>query len=178
MPPNETLGTDYRATLNLPKTDFPMRAELPKREPERVAWWKSERVYERRLERNAGNPLWILHDGPPYANGEVHMGTFLNRVLKDINVKVHLLAGQYANFVPGWDMHGLPIEFETLKHLNLDFHAIDPIELRAKCREHALHWLDIQRATFLRMGSFGHFDEPYRTIDKDFEATVVDTLAD
>ena len=89
MPTEQTPETDYRATLNLPKTAFPMRAELAKREPERVAWWKSRRVYERRLARNAGNPSWILHDGPPYANGEAHMGTFLNRVLKDIFVKVH-----------------------------------------------------------------------------------------
>jgi isoleucyl-tRNA synthetase len=178
MPAKETVDSDYRATLNLPKTDFPMRAELPKREPERLAWWKSEGAYERRLAHNAGNAHWVLHDGPPYANGEVHMGTFLNRVLKDVFVKVHLLAGQYAYFVPGWDMHGLPIEFETLKHLGLDFHLIDPIELRAKCRERALFWLDKQRSTFLRMGSFGDFEHPYRTIDREFEATVVDTLAD
>ena len=178
MSSNETIATDYRATLNLPKTDFPMRGELPKREPERVAWWREQRVYERRLERNAGNPQWILHDGPPYANGEVHMGTFLNRVLKDIFVKVHLLDGKYAKFVPGWDMHGLPIEFETLKHLGLDFHKVDPLELRARCRERAIHWMDVQRETFLRMGSLGDFDHPYRTIDAGFEATIVSTLGD
>ncbi len=178
MPSNETLLTDYRSTLNLPKTDFPMRAELAKREPERVDWWQAQRVYERRLERNAGNSQWILHDGPPYANGDVHMGGFLNRVLKDIFVKVHLLDGAYARFVPGWDMHGLPIEFETLRHLGIDFHAIDPIALRAACRERALYWLDRQRETFLRMGLLGDYAHPYRTIDKNFEATIVDTLAD
>jgi isoleucyl-tRNA synthetase len=175
---NETIGTDYRATLNLPKTEFPMRAELPKREPERVAWWREQGVYERRLAHNAKNPKWILHDGPPYANGEAHVGTLLGRVLKDIFVKVHLLDGKYASFVPGWDMHGLPIEFETLKHLKLDFRTVDPIELRAKCRERALHWLDVQRDAFLRMGTFGDFDHPYRTIDKEFEAVVVETLGD
>jgi len=178
MPSNRTLATDYRSTLNLPTTDFPMRAELSKREPERVAWWQERRVYERRLERNAGNPQWILHDGPPYANGDVHMGGFLNRVLKDVFVKVHLLDGAYAKFVPGWDMHGLPIEFETLRHLGLDFHHIDPIALRAACRERAFYWLDCQRETFLRMGLLGDYAHPYRTIDKDFEATIVDTLAD
>jgi isoleucyl-tRNA synthetase len=178
MPSNETIATDYRSTLNLPRTDFPMRGELPKREPERVAWWREEGVYERRLAANAGNPQWILHDGPPYANGNMHMGGFLNRVLKDVFVKVHLLDGAEAIFVPGWDMHGLPIEFETLKHLGLDFHKVDPIELRAKCRERALHWLDVQRATILRMGVLGDYDHPYRTIDKEFEATIVDTLAD
>jgi isoleucyl-tRNA synthetase len=175
---SETITTDYRSTLNLPKTTFPMKADLPKREPERVAWWHEQRVYERRLERNAEHPLWILHDGPPYANGEVHMGTFLNRVLKDIFVKFHLLDGKYAKFVPGWDMHGLPIEFETLKHLKLDFRKVDPIELRAKCRERALYWLDVQRATFLRMGLLGEFEHPYRTLDKEFEAVIVETLGD
>ena len=156
---SETTATDYRSTLNLPKTAFPMKADLPKREPERVAWWREQRVYERRLERNAANPPWILHDGPPYANGEVHMGTFLNRTLKDIFVKNALARRKgMRKFVPGWDMHGLPIEFETLKHLKLDFRTVDPIELRAKCRERALHWLDVQRETFLRIGLLGDYE--------------------
>ncbi|HEV3157900.1 MAG TPA: isoleucine--tRNA ligase [Candidatus Baltobacteraceae bacterium] len=167
---------DYRSTLNLPTTDFPMKADLPKREPQRMRWWHEQRIYERRLERNAANPPWILHDGPPYANGEFHVGHLLNRVLKDVFVKFHMLDGRYANFVPGWDMHGLPIETETLKHLGLDFRKTHPLELRAKCRERALHWLDVQRDTILRMGNFGHFDHPYRTIDKEFEATIVDAL--
>jgi isoleucyl-tRNA synthetase len=178
MSSNETLATDYRATLNLPDTGFPMRAELPKREPERVAWWREHDVYARRLAANAGNHQWILHDGPPYANGDLHMGHFLNRVLKDVFVKVHLLGGAEAIFVPGWDMHGLPIEFETLKHLGLDFHRIDPIELRAKCRERAIYWLDVQREAILRMGVLGDYAHPYRTIDANFEATIVETLAD
>ncbi|GAC1544130.1 MAG: isoleucine--tRNA ligase [Vulcanimicrobiaceae bacterium] len=178
MSSNETIATDYRSTLNLPVTAFPMRGDLAKREPERVAWWDEHGVYERRLAANAGNPQWILHDGPPYANGEMHMGHFVNRVLKDVFVKVHLLDGYDAKFVPGWDMHGLPIEFETLKHLGLDFKTIDPIELRAKCRERALYWLDRQRATILRMGVLGDYAHPYRTIDKEFEATIVETLAD
>ncbi|MGH7755612.1 MAG: isoleucine--tRNA ligase, partial [Vulcanimicrobiaceae bacterium] len=167
---------DYRSTLNLPATDFPMKADLPLREPARVAWWREHRVYERRLERNSENQPWILHDGPPYANGAFHMGHVLNRVLKDVFVKVNLLDGRYANFVPGWDMHGLPIEYETLKHLGLDFHKVDPIELRAKCRERALHWLDIQRETILRLGALGRYDHPYRTIDKEYEAVIVETL--
>jgi len=175
---NQAPATDYKSTLNLPATDFPMRGELPKKEPERVAWWRETGVYARRIAANKGNRQWILHDGPPYANGDLHMGHFVNRVLKDIFVKVHLLDGAEAIFVPGWDMHGLPIEFETLKHLGLDFHKIDPIELRAKCRERALHWLDIQRATILRMGVLGDYDHPYRTVDKEFEATIVDTLGD
>jgi isoleucyl-tRNA synthetase len=170
---------DYRATLNLPKTGFPMKAELPKREPQWLQWWRERRTYERRLERNAPNGPWILHDGPPYANGDLHMGHFLNMVLKDVFVKIALLDGKYAKFVPGWDMHGLPIEYETLKHLGLkDFHAIDPLELRERCRERALFWLDRQREQRVRMGNFGLFDRPYRTIDPSFEATIVNALAD
>jgi len=170
---------DYRATLNLPKTSFPMKAELPKREPQWIDWWREHRTYERRLERNAHNGPWILHDGPPYANGELHMGTFFNMVLKDMFVKIALLDGKYAKFVPGWDMHGLPIEYETLKYLGVkDFHAIDPLELRERCRERALFWLDRQRVQRVRMGNFGFWDRPYRTIDPSFEATIVNALAD
>ncbi|HEY1654059.1 MAG TPA: isoleucine--tRNA ligase [Candidatus Tumulicola sp.] len=172
-------GRDYRDTLNLPKTAFPMRADLPKREPDRVAWWQERATYERRLERNAANEPWILHDGPPYANNEPHVGGLFNMVLKDVFVKVALLDGKHAKFVPGWDMHGLPIELETLKHLGIkDFHAIDPLELRAKCRERALFWLDRQRETRIRMGNFGLWEHPYRTIDPAFEATIVTALAD
>ncbi len=170
---------DYRDTLNLPKTAFPMKADLPQREPARVAWWQERRTYERRLAHNAHNPAWILHDGPPYANGELHMGHFLNMVLKDVFVKIALLDGKRATFVPGWDMHGLPIELETLKHLGIkDFHAIDPLELRAKCKERALYWLDRQRGVRMRMGTFGDFEHPYRTVDASFEATIVNALAD
>jgi isoleucyl-tRNA synthetase len=171
--------TDYRATLNLPRTGFPMKADLATREPQRVAWWDEQRTYERRLERNAANGPWVLHDGPPYANGELHMGHFLGMVLKDMFVKIALLDGKYAKFVPGWDMHGLPIEYETLKHLGIkDFHSIDPLELREQCKERALYWLDRQREQRRRMGNFGLWDRPYRTIDPSFEATIVNALAD
>ena len=176
---SETAERNYRDTLNLPKTGFPMKAELPKREPERVRWWDERGTYASRLETSASKPPWILHDGPPYANGELHMGHFLNMVLKDTFVKIALLDGKWANFIPGWDMHGLPIEIETLKHLGIeDFHAIDPLELRARCKERALFWLDRQRDVRKRMGCFGRFDRPYRTIDPAYEATVVSTLAD
>ncbi|MFY9630741.1 MAG: isoleucine--tRNA ligase [Candidatus Cybelea sp.] len=171
--------TDYRATLNLPRTGFPMKADLATREPQRVEWWDEQRTYERRLERNVPNGPWILHDGPPYANGELHMGHFLGMVLKDMFVKIALLDGKYAKFVPGWDMHGLPIEYETLKHLGIkDFHSIDPLELRERCKERALFWLDRQREHRRRMGNFGLWDRPYRTIDPSFEATIVNALAD
>jgi isoleucyl-tRNA synthetase len=172
--------TDYRKTLNLPSTDFPMRADLPKREPARVEWWAAHDTYAQRLERNRarGAAPWILHDGPPYANGDLHMGHFLNRFLKDAFVKIALLDGRWADFLPGWDMHGLPIERETLTHLGVDFHKIDPIELRARCKERALYWLDRQRTSMLRMGLFGHYQRPYMTIAPEFEATIADTLGD
>ncbi|MBV8244795.1 MAG: class I tRNA ligase family protein [Candidatus Eremiobacteraeota bacterium] len=174
-----TVQRDYRDTLNLPATTFPMKGDLPKREPERVEWWQRNRTYARRLKRNEGNAPWVLHDGPPYANGELHMGHFLGMVLKDIFVKVPLLEGRFAKFVPGWDMHGLPIELDTLKHLGLkDFHGVDPLELRAACRERALYWLDVQRTTRMRMGNFGEWETPYRTIDPEYEATIVEALAD
>jgi isoleucyl-tRNA synthetase len=171
---------DYRSTLNLPATAFPMRAELPKREPERARWWLEQSVYATRLARNKadGGAPFILHDGPPYANGDLHMGTFLNRFLKDALVKIHLLDGEWADFVPGWDMHGLPIERETLLHLKLDFRSADPVALRTACRERALYWLDRQRSQMQRMGQFARWDEPYMTIAPAFEAAIVESLAD
>ncbi|TAM56187.1 isoleucine--tRNA ligase [bacterium] len=178
MATEATKRPDYRKTLNLPQTEFPMKADLPQREPARIAWWAERRTYERRLEANAGAQPWILHDGPPYANGGLHMGHFLNKVLKDIFVKVHLLDGLAARFVPGWDMHGLPIEIETLKHLGVHFRSVPPAELREKCRERALHWLGVQRDLFMRMGCFGLWETPYRTIDPSFEGTIVDALAE
>jgi isoleucyl-tRNA synthetase len=178
---SENNARDYRSTLNLPKTEFPMRGELPKSEPGRVRWWAEHRTYLKRLEKNRadGGVPFVLHDGPPYANGDLHMGHFLNRVLKDALVKINLLDGRYADFVPGWDMHGLPIERETLKHLKLDFRQADPLELRRACRERALYWLNHQREKMLRMGvGFGRYDDPYMTIAPQFEATIVETLAD
>ncbi len=171
--------SDYRKTLNLPATSFPMQAGLRVSEPLRVAWWQERRTYARRLERNRTAGPWILHDGPPYANGELHMGHFLNMVLKDVFVKIALLDGKWAEFVPGWDMHGLPIELETLKHLGIaDFHAVDPLELRARCRERAIYWFERQRDVRMRMGTFGEYDRPYRTIDPQYEAVIVDAIAD
>ena len=155
-----------------------MKADLPKREPDRVKWWAEQRTYERRLERNKANGPFVLHDGPPYANGNLHVGHFLGMVLKDVFNKIALLDGQWAKFVPGWDMHGLPIELDTLKHLKIkDFHAIDPLELRRLCKERALHWLDRQRTTRVRMGNFGDWDHPYQTISREYEAAIVEMLA-
>jgi isoleucyl-tRNA synthetase len=169
---------DYKATLNLPKTAFPMKANLPKTEPEMLGWWQSFDIYKRLRETGAGRPLWILHDGPPYANGNIHLGTMLNKVLKDIIVKARSMAGFNAVYVPGWDCHGLPIEHQVDKELGLDKpgidvrNAMDPVEKRQKCREYALRFIDIQRNSFKRLGVFGDWDNPYVTMDPAYEAVI------
>lgn len=175
----EVTRRDYRSTVHLPVTGFSMKADLVKREPEIVATWREQDVYHRRLEMNAAGETWTLHDGPPYANGNLHMGHFLNMVLKDMLVKIALIDGKRAKFVPGWDMHGLPIELETLKSQKVKrAQDLDPETLRALCKERAEYWLDKQRTTRLRMGAFGEFDSPYRTVDPSFEFTIVTTLAE
>ena len=169
---------DYKATLNLPKTAFPMKANLPKTEPEMLGWWESFGIYKRLRQAAASRPLWILHDGPPYANGNIHLGTMLNKVLKDIVVKSRSMAGFNAVYVPGWDCHGLPIEHQVDKELGLDKpgidvrNAMDPVEKRLKCREYALRFIDLQRASFKRLGVFGDWDNPYVTMEPAYEAVI------
>jgi len=169
---------DYKATLNLPKTAFPMKANLPKAEPEMLGWWESFGIYKRLRQAAVGRPMWILHDGPPYANGNIHLGTMLNKVLKDIIVKSRSMSGFNAVYVPGWDCHGLPIEHQVDKELGLDKpgidvrSAMDPVEKRQKCREYALRFIDIQRASFKRLGVFGDWDNPYVTMEPAYEAVI------
>jgi isoleucyl-tRNA synthetase len=169
---------DYKATLNLPKTAFPMKANLPKTEPEMLAWWESFGIYKRVRQAAAGRPLWILHDGPPYANGHIHLGTMLNKVLKDVIVKSRSMSGFNAVYVPGWDCHGLPIEHQVDKELGLDKagidvrNAMDPVEKRKRCREYALRFIDIQRGEFKRLGVFGDWDNPYITMDPAYQAVI------
>ncbi len=169
---------DYKATLNLPKTAFPMRANLPQSEPEMLAWWDRIAIYKRVREASAGRPLWILHDGPPYANGHIHMGHVLNKVLKDVIVKSRSMLGFNAVYVPGWDCHGLPIEHQVDKELGLDRasvdvrQAMDPVEKRRRCREYALRFIDIQRQEFKRLGVFGDWDNPYLTMAPGYQAVI------
>jgi isoleucyl-tRNA synthetase len=169
---------DYKATLNLPKTAFPMKANLPKSEPEMLAWWESFGIYKRVRQAAASRPLWILHDGPPYANGHLHLGTMLNKVLKDVIVKSRSMSGFNAVYVPGWDCHGLPIEHQVDKELGLDKagidvrNAMDPVEKRRKCREYALRFIDIQRSEFKRLGVFGDWDNPYITMEPAYQAVI------
>ncbi|MDN5346834.1 MAG: isoleucyl-tRNA synthetase [Clostridia bacterium] len=164
---------DYSKTLNLPKTDFPMRANLPQREPEILKFWEENNLYARVQEATKGRPKFILHDGPPYANGDIHLGHTLNKILKDIIVKYHSMKGYDAPYVPGWDTHGLPIEQQAIKNLGLDRRSINVVEFRNKCRDYALKYVDIQREQFKRLGVRGDWEHPYLTLDPEFEAAQI-----
>ena len=164
---------DYSKTLNLPKTDFPMRGNLPQREPEIQNFWDEIEIYRLVQEKNAGHDKYILHDGPPYANGHIHLGHTLNKVLKDMVVKYHSMAGRDAPFVPGWDTHGLPIEQQAIKSMGINRHAVDPVKFRHYCRDYALDFVDIQREEFKRLGVRGDWANPYLTLMPHFEARQI-----
>ncbi len=166
---------DYSKTLNLPKTDFSMRAGLPQKEPGMVEKWEEEKLYQRLLEKNQDKPLYVFHDGPPYANGDIHLGTALNKVLKDIIIRYKNLNGFKAPYIPGWDTHGLPIELKALKRTGVS-RDIPPVELRKHCREFALHYVDVQREQFKRLGVIGDWDNPYLTLNPAFEARQVEVF--
>ena len=169
---------DYGKTLNLPKTDFPMRANLAEREQEFLKFWDEIDIYRMVQEKNKGRQKFILHDGPPYANGHIHLGHSLNKILKDIVVKYHSMAGYDAPFVPGWDTHGLPIEQEAIKSTGLNRDKVDLVEFRKKCREFALKFVDIQREEFIRLGVRGEWDKPYLTLMPHFEARQIGVFGD
>jgi len=167
---------DYKDTLNLPKTDFPMKAKLPSKEPELLKRWEKEDIYRRIRERFADCPKYILHDGPPYANGHIHMGTALNKILKDIVVKIKTMEGYNAIYVPGWDCHGLPIEHNVDKELGPQKSKMSKLEIRGLCREYAEKFVKIQKDEFKRLGVFGDWDRPYLTMDFSYEAAIVREL--
>ena len=159
--------TDYKDTLNLPQTDFPMRAGLPKREPEWLARWAQIGVYEKLRAKAAGRTPFTLHDGPPYANGNLHIGHALNKILKDMVVRSQQMMGRDARYVPGWDCHGLPIEWkieEKYRAKGQDKDAINVVDFRQECRKFAEGWVDIQREEFKRLGITGNWDDPYLTM--------------
>ncbi len=170
---------DYNETLNLPQTDFPMRAGLPVREPEALASWYEEKLYEQILARNEGKPLYVLHDGPPYANGKIHLGTALNKILKDFVVRYKNMSGFKAPYVPGYDTHGLPTELKARKQAGKDSNErISPLELRKMCREFALGFVDSQRDQFKRLGVLGEWDNPYLTLKPEFVARQVEVFGE
>ncbi len=164
---------DYKETLNLPKTDFPMKANLTKREPIILEKWERMGIYKKMLEKNKGGKVFVLHDGPPYANGHIHMGTALNKILKDIIIKSKNMDGYYTPYVPGWDCHGLPIEFQVEKELGKKKDELEVLDFRRKCRAFAEKFIDIQRSEFKRLGVFGEWDNPYITMDYVYEADIV-----
>lgn len=159
----------YKHTIRLPKTDFPMKAGLAQREPEMLQKWESEGLYEKIQEARKDQPLYVLHDGPPFANGDVHMGTALNKILKDFVVKSKAMAGFRAPYVPGWDCHGLPIEFRVVKSSA----GLAPAEVRRRSEEYARKFIDIQRRQFRRLGVFGDWENPYLTLDPGYEADII-----
>src|SRR6266487_3058511 len=165
---------DYKATLNLPQTAFPMKANLPQREPEILARWERERLYERIQEAGKGKPLYVLHDGPPYANGRIHIGHALNKVLKDIIVKSKTMEGCHAPYVPGWDCHGLPIEHQVLKELGDKKKSLGKVEIRKLCREYAGKFFKVQREEFQRLGVLGDWNNPYLTMTHDYETALAE----
>ncbi|TNF52491.1 isoleucine--tRNA ligase, partial [bacterium] len=166
------MKTDYKDTLNLPKTGFPMKANLTQKEIEILNFWTENRTYQKMQDKDSSR-AYILHDGPPYANGHIHLGHSLNKILKDMIVKFKSMRGYYAPFVPGWDCHGLPIEHEVDKKLGSKKKNISIIEKRNLCREYALKFLDIQREEFKRLGAFGDWEDPYITMSHGYEATIV-----
>ncbi len=170
---------DYNKTLNLPNTDFPMRAGLPQSEPVTLKKWDDNDIYGKLMEKNAGKPMFVLHDGPPYANGNIHLGTALNKVLKDFIVRYKNMSGYCAPFVPGWDTHGLPTELKARAKAGVSSSdAISDVELRQICRDFALGYLDDQRNQFRRLGVIGDWSNPYITLTKDFEATQIEIFSE
>lgn len=164
---------DYSKTLNMLQTEFPMRANLPEREPQMLEDWREKRIYEKKIAGAKGKKKFILHDGPPYANGNIHIGTALNKILKDVIVKYKSLQGFDAPYVPGWDTHGLPIEHAAVKILGLNRHELNPLDLRKECKEYALKYLDIQREDFKRLGVSGDWEHPYVTLKPAYEAKQI-----
>ncbi len=172
------MTTDYKNTINLPETTFAMKADLAKREPAMLAEWEARQRYHQIQQKTAGRErAFVLHDGPPYANGVIHLGHALNKILKDTVVKSKLMAGYRSPYVPGWDCHGLPIEIAVEKKIGKVGQKVDAVTFRQKCREYASQQIDLQRTDFKRLGVFGDWDNPYRTMDAKFEADMVRALA-
>jgi isoleucyl-tRNA synthetase len=167
-----------KATLNLPQTTFPMKANLPDNEPKRLAVWQQQHLYDQIRAARTGAPKYILHDGPPYANGAIHLGHALNKCIKDFVVKTKTMAGFDAPYVPGWDCHGLPIEIKVDEQLGRKKLEMDPIAVRRACREYAQKYVDLQRSQFERIGVFGRWNDPYLTMSFNYEAAIVETFYD
>ena len=173
-----TRQKDYKDTLNLPATPFPMRGNLPQREPETLARWREHDLYGELRRRRAGRERWVLHDGPPYANGHIHLGHAVDKIQKDMIVRSRSMTGLDAPYVPGWDCHGMPIEINVQREFQERGEQPGLLELRARCREYAAEWIEVQRSEFRRLGGWGAWDDPYTTMSNDYEAVIVEVFAD
>ncbi len=167
---------DYKDTLNLPITDFQMKAQLAKREPEMMKAWADDDLYGKIRKKGESMEKFTLHDGPPYANGHIHMGHALNKILKDIILKSKFMKGFSTDYVPGWDCHGLPIELQVEKNLGKAKDEVSKVEIRKKCRAYAKEFVDIQKEEFKRLGIMGLWDEPYLTMNYSYEAAILGEL--
>src|ERR1700726_4956737 len=163
------MSQNYKDTLNLPRTDFPMKANLAAHEPEMLQAWEETRLYEQIQKAREDRERFVLHDGPPFANGDVHMGTALNKILKDFVVKSQSMLGKCAPYLPGWDCHGLPIEYKVVK----ESRGLSPLEVRRKSEAFARKYIDIQRTQFKRLGVLGEWDNPYLTMDRKYKAGIL-----
>ena len=173
-----TKTLDLKSTLNLPRTEFPMKAKLPEREPQQLAAWEESRLYVRILDARENAPLFVLHDGPPYPTGEIHLGTGLNKIVKDMIVKSKTMAGFRSPYIPGWDCHGLPIETKVEKELGGKTTKVSAAEFRRRCREYALRYVEAHKRDFRRLGIFGQWDKPYLTMDFTAEAATAAAFID
>ncbi|MBL7070683.1 MAG: isoleucine--tRNA ligase [Candidatus Omnitrophica bacterium] len=169
---------EYKDTLNLPKTDFPMKANLPQREPQMLKRWKEQDIYRLMSKKREKAPKYVLHDGPPYANGDIHMGHVLNKILKDIVIKFNTLAGYNVPYIPGWDCHGLPVEHQLMKKLGIEKGDIPQVKFRNKARDFALKFVKIQKAQFERLGIFGDWENPYLTLNPEYEGAIIRSFAE
>jgi isoleucyl-tRNA synthetase len=167
---------DFKKTLNLPQTSFAMKANLPQNEPKRLQKWEDMDLYALIREKRTGRPKFVLHDGPPYANGNIHIGQGLNKTLKDIVVKSRTMMGFDAPYVPGWDCHGLPIEHKVDKELGSKKKTMSAVDFRRACREFASKYVDVQREDFKRLGVFGDWKNPYLTMAYGYEASIAEAL--
>jgi isoleucyl-tRNA synthetase len=172
IPVMESAKADLKKTLHLPRTDFPMKANLQALEPKLLAHWSETKIYDRIRASRAGRPMWVLHDGPPYANGAIHLGTAFNKVVKDFIVKLKTMEGFDSPYVPGWDCHGLPIEIKVDSQLGGKKASMPPLEIRAACRKYAEKYVDLQREGFIRLGILGRWENPYLTMSAEYESVI------
>ena len=175
---NTSNKTDYQKTLNLPQTDFAMKAGLAQKEPQMLARWQNDKLYQSIRQKAKGATPFILHDGPPYANGHIHIGHALNKILKDMIVKYKTMKGFDALYIPGWDCHGLPIEHQLLKDMKASKSDFDTLVFRKKANDYAMKFVGIQREEFKRLGIFAQWDDPYLTLSPHYEYWILKSLAE